>query len=159
MSPARKRNPRAHELSIIHRGAAEVGFRTGKDDPRRGDWEDWLFTQARVRSAADLDEPGRHAVIQSLKRLGANVWIPAAQSAKPKPGTNRFGMPLNMPPEKAPMIRKINAILADNKLHWNYIAPMVRNLGADDVRFLSPDQLHDLIGMLMSQLPAKGARE
>lgn len=60
---------RSIELGWIHRAAADLGLRKTGDDAA---YRDMLFAVARVRSAADLDQGGRRAVLDHLRQLG---WV------------------------------------------------------------------------------------
>jgi hypothetical protein len=62
------RDHRNRELAMIHMAKAEL-LRTGKfqsDD----DYRAMLWTQARVKSAAELDHAGRQTVMAYLRSLG-----------------------------------------------------------------------------------------
>lgn len=70
MSTARKRaapSIRGKQLAMIHMAATQLGMRTATDDSV---YRDMLWTVARVRTAKDLDEPGREAVLRHLRACG-----------------------------------------------------------------------------------------
>jgi hypothetical protein len=65
------RDHRNRELAMIHMAKAEL-LRSGKfqsDD----DYRAMLWTQARVKSAADLDHAGRQTVLAYLRGMGFNT--------------------------------------------------------------------------------------
>lgn len=81
---------RRRQLALIHCAARDLGL-------DRDSYENVLWAVARVRSAADLDEPARRRLIEHFKSLG---WEPR-RGRRPKPSDDR-----------APLIRKIDALLA-----------------------------------------------
>lgn len=58
---------RNKQLAMIHIAAADLGLRSPVDDSA---YRDMLWTVARVRSAADLDDSGRAAVLKHLRAAG-----------------------------------------------------------------------------------------
>lgn len=74
--------PRNRDLAAIHAGAKALGM---DDDTYRA----MLWTQARVRSAKDLDFAGRRRVLDHLRDLGAPgapanewAWVDSAAANK-----------------------------------------------------------------------------
>lgn len=65
---------RRSELAEIHIGAQHLRLREPHDDSA---YRQMLWTIGRVRSAADLDEAGRQAVLKHLESCG---WRPARGS-------------------------------------------------------------------------------
>lgn len=73
----RKSSPRNIELGRIHQGAAALGLIQPNDDSA---YRSMLWTIGRVRSAADLDEAGRQAVLRHLKACGWQPVQPAIRT-------------------------------------------------------------------------------
>lgn len=98
------------ELAKIHLGTKQLGM--GVDDYRC-----MLWTVARVRSAKDLDEHQRHAVIKHLVKCGATFERPKKAGQRPHN--------YNQLPE---YITKVEALLADMGLSWSYADSIARNI-------------------------------
>lgn len=64
-----KMAPRAKQLALIHVAAKELGLRSASDDSA---YRQMLWSIGRVRSAKDLDEAGREAVLKHLRACG---WV------------------------------------------------------------------------------------
>ncbi|MEW6314315.1 MAG: regulatory protein GemA [Pseudomonadota bacterium] len=123
---------RRKEIQLIHIAKAELGL----DDET---YRDMLFTVARVRSSAALDWQGRKAVLDHLKARGFKV-----RSAK------QAGKPANPPAELAPMIARIEALLAEAQRPWAYANGMARRMfGVERLEWCSADQLHRIVAALM----------
>lgn len=112
-------NRRRQQLAAIHIGRDQLGL----DEETYRDMIEQVSATVGVahRSAADLDEPQRDAVIAAMRAKGAAQ--PAAKSGS-KAGTYP-GKPANFAgmPE---MITKIEAQLADMKLPWSYADAICR---------------------------------
>lgn len=91
---------RKSQLAQIHIAKKELGL---DDDTYRA----LLWDVARVDSASKLDDAGRALV---LKRFRLKGWKNSSQRGAPKSANA----------EKAPLISKIGALLADMKLPWSY---------------------------------------
>ena len=61
---------RLADLAKIHIGAAELGWRSPDDD---AEYRRQLFAVCRVKTASDLDEPGRLRFIAHMRQCG---WRP-----------------------------------------------------------------------------------
>ncbi len=106
-----------------------------------------LWTIARVRSAKDLDDAGRRAVLAHLKARGFKT-----------PGGRFPGRPHNA--DKSPQIRKIEALLADAKLPWSYADAIASKMfHVERVAFCSGEQLSKLIAALGYNQRRKHKRE
>ena len=92
---------RRAELAKIHIGAKQVC-----DDEEA--YRDMLQAVAGVRSAADLDQPGRRRVIRHLEACGAK-FVPARRGSARKPGSGAPSRP-RPGPDVAGLIRKIDAL-------------------------------------------------
>ncbi len=102
---------RRSELAKIHIGAKQLF-----DDD--GDYRDMLESVAGVRSAKQLDEAGRLAVIEHLKACGAK-FEPARKS-----GLKRNPPP--PPPDTERQIAKIRAMLAEDGLPDAYAEAILK---------------------------------
>jgi len=124
---------RRQELAMIHIAKKQIGM----DDLV---YREMLFAEAGVNSAADLDAGGRKKVLDRFKSLG---FKSAHKSAKGS------GMIKTVPPDRKPMLSKIEAILADMGLSWGYADGMSKRMfGVDRVRWLYPYQMHKLLAAL-----------
>lgn len=106
---------RRSELAKIHIAAKQLGMDPG-DKRQDSDYRTMLWTAARVRSSADLDEHGRLAVIEHLRKCGAKF-------ARPKKHQRPHNY--NRLPE---YVTKVEALLADMKLPWSYADTLARNI-------------------------------
>ena len=128
---------RQSELAKIHIGKKQL-FDDG------GDYRDMLQSVAGVRSAADLDEGGRRAVLEHLKACGAE-FRPARKSGlkrnRPTP-----------PPETERQIRKIRAMLAEDGLPDAYAEAILKQMCSHPHRvpleWASSEQLGKVIAAL-----------
>lgn len=80
MTPSRAPDRRRRELAAIHIAAGELGLIDNGDDAA---YRDMLWTTARVRSAAELDQAGRQRVLDHLRALG---WSPAGRRSRKADG-------------------------------------------------------------------------
>jgi phage gp16-like protein len=102
-----------------------------------------LWTIARVRSARDLDDAGRRRVLDHFRACG---WRPAPRAKR----RHHAGAPHNIDSEeRGPMLRKIEAYLAEAKRPWAYADGMARRMfHVDRIALCSPAQLHNIIAAL-----------
>lgn len=91
-------------------------------------------------SCADMD-------ISELERVAAEM---VRFGFKPKASArSRFGKPHLRRTDAAPLLGKIEALLADGGYHWNYAHAMARGMfGRDKVEYLDNAQLHKLAAAL-----------
>lgn len=135
---------RTRQLAKIHLAKKTLGL----DDET---YRDMLWTVARVRSASELDAPGRMAVIQHLVARGF-----VAKSGK----KHRKDRPKNMAGSRGNQLKKIEAILADAKREWAYADGIARNMfGVAKVAWCNEEQLHKLIGAMMVDQSRRKKRE
>jgi hypothetical protein len=129
-----KPNPRNRELAAIHAAKHDLML----DD---AEYRAMLWSVARVRSAADLDQAGRRKVLDHLRSRGA-VRTPRKRVAQ-HPGT-----PHNI--DLQPMLTKIEAQLADMGLPWSYADAIARRqTGIPRLAWVrKPDQLSGVITAL-----------
>lgn len=119
-------DPRKRELARIHILAEQLGL-------DRDTYEDMLWVQARVRSAAALDDHGRRAVIKHMDNL-LQRGRPALGGTQPRALTRR------------PLLRKIEAQLRASGRDWNYAAAMASRMYVKDTIDFCSDQ--ELVGIV-----------
>lgn len=126
---------RRDELAVIHIRKGQLGL----DDET---YRDLLERVAGVRSAKALDAAGRAKVLDELARLGA----------KPYRGRKRRRK-VNAPEEKARLIAKIEAMLAEAERPLEYAEAILRKMTKHEHRtplaWASPPQLHDIVAALV----------
>lgn len=101
--PKGQRDYKAGELAKIHIAKKELGL---DDDTYR----DMLMQVAGVSSAADLTATGRAKVLEHLKKIGFKGKKTYTQ--RPHSADNKA------------QLKKIEALLADMKLPWEYLIAM-----------------------------------
>lgn len=126
---------RTRDLAAIHVSTKKLGM-------DRGTYEAMLMRVCGVRSSADLDANGRSKVLTELRRLGA-------------PSDPKRGRPANASNE--PMIRKIEALLAELKAPWAYADKIAQQMfGVAFIAWLrKPAQLRAVIAALDAKLKKK----
>jgi len=133
---------RRAELGKIHIAKKALGL-------DRDAYEDVLWAVCRVRSAADLDSTGRFKLIKHFKSLG---WASTGSA------TRRGGKKPGVTADKTPLMGKLEALLADNKLPWDYADGMSKRMfKTDKVAWLTPHQLHKLVAALQISVNRKKA--
>jgi len=131
-------SPRTREIKKIHIAQRDLAL---TEDTYRA----LLERVTGQRSAADLDAKQRRAVIDEFYRLG---W---------KPKTHR--KPGQVPARKAPLIGKIEALLADASRSWAYADGVARRVcKVDSVRFCDENQLRKVVAALMIDQRRRRAR-
>lgn len=134
MNTAKIDNAKRSELAKIH---------IAKKDLRLDDdlYRDILWTIARVRSAADLDEAGRKAVLDHFRSRG---WSPRVNKARRKTFPGR---PHNC--DEHPQLRKIEALLTQARRPWSYADRMAQRMFRKDrVAFCHAGEWQKLIAAL-----------
>ena len=126
--PRRHSPGRAAGLAKIHIAAKELGL----DDAA---YREMLWAVARVRTAADLDAGGRRAVLEHLRSRG---WQAMRRPDRRAP-RNLAGRP---------MLRKIGALLADQRLPWSYAAGVARQMYRRPLEWLRDAELRSVIAAL-----------
>lgn len=132
---------RRRELAKIHLAAKALGMDATDKDPS-SDYRSMLWAVARVHSAADLDEAGRRRVLDHLKACGF----------KPRAGTQPHpGRPHNLASgERAPQLKKIEAMLAEAERPWAYADGMAQRMyHVERIAFCNPAQLQGIIAALV----------
>lgn len=133
-SQARIRDTRSRELAKIHLAAAQLGMDTHDKAPE-SDYRRMLWSVARVHSAADLDEAGRHRVLAHLKSAGFR----GAPRGRTKPAEG-----------KEKLVAKVRAMLAAAGRLDAYADSMSRHMfRVDRFEWLTEDQLRRLVAALV----------
>lgn len=139
MSPAR--DSRKADLAKIHLAKKQLRL---DDDTYR----DMLWTIARVRSSADLNDEGRRRVLQHLVSRGFSI-----RRKKSFPGR-----PHNV--DSNAQLKKIEALLADAKRPWSYVDSMAQRMfNVDRIAFCDAQQLHKLIAALVADQSRRANKE
>lgn len=99
-----------------------------------------LLRVAGKHSCAAMDTGELEAVLAEMVRFGF----------APKPmAKDKYGKPCLRRTAAAPLLGKIEALLADGGYHWNYAHAMARRMfGREKVEYLDNDQLHKLVAAL-----------
>ena len=119
---------RRRELAAIHIAKKDLAM----DD---GTYRDMLFAVARVRSAGDLDQGGRTAVIEHLRKSGF------ARRQRPSPAVERAKKPA-VAADCQPLVDKIEAQLTSLALPWRYAEAMAeRMFNVKRLEWCKPEQL------------------
>ncbi|MFO1421202.1 MAG: regulatory protein GemA [Candidatus Competibacteraceae bacterium] len=132
---------RARDLKIIHAARRQMA------------WDETTYRAILERvagkaSAAILTAMERKAVLDEFARLG---W--RAKTAK---GHRRPG---NVPADRAPLMAKVEALLADAGRPWSYADGCARNMFAlESIRFCDADQLRRVVAALAYDQKRRAAR-
>lgn len=143
--PKRARPPvadRNRQLGRIHAGKKALRL---DDDTYRA----LLERITGYRSAAFLSDRHRTAVLAEMGRLGFKA---DAQQARKRVFA---GTPKHV--KEVPLLRKIEALLADSKRPWAYAHAMAKQMfGRDRLEFCRPDELHKLAAALQVDANRRG---
>lgn len=122
------RDRRHAELGKIHIARKQLAL---DDDTYR----DMLWTLARVRSAKDLDDAGRQAVLDHLKARG----FKARRKRGPTPAGDR-----------SPLLNKVYALLGDRPVTYaeGILRHMYRDTAPARLEWATPEQLHKVVAAL-----------
>lgn len=132
---------RQAELAKIHIACKQLGIEKCivPTIPGCCSYHDMLFTVARVRSSADLDDQGRQAVLEHLRSRGATFHRSSNGKRRTTPAL-----------DKEALISKIRAILIDCRLSDEYCdAISMRMFGVHRYEFCTPEQLHKIVASLV----------
>jgi phage gp16-like protein len=126
---------RTSELAKIHIAKKQLAL---DDDTYR----DMLWTVARVRSSADLDDAGRRKVLEHMKSRGFK--------SPTKPDVTNI---------KKPLMSKIAAQLTDMNLTWAYADGVAKQMHKRDrLQWCSAQELRGVVAAL-AKLQSKRAAE
>ena len=100
-----------------------------------------LYQVTGKRSAKDLTSQQRYQVLDRMKQLG---WLEANDAKGKHPGRPRNT-------DAVPMLRKVEALLADAGRAWEYARAMGEHMfHVKKIEWLRPDQLHKLVAALQA---------
>ncbi len=129
MNPARLRQ---RDLARIHLAKKQLGL----DDET---YREMLMSLTGKSSAGDMNRHERWTVLQEVARLGTRVSEAQGHPGKPQAPA----------PEKAPLLSKIEAQLAEADRPWAYANAMAKRMfGVDLVQWCHPDQLRRIVAAL-----------
>lgn len=127
-------NDRKTLIKKIHIAKKQLGY----DDAT---YRDVLERVTGKTSCKEMDLKELKKVIMELKRLGF-IPIPTATTQNTTP---TWGKKPDGADEKKALIGKIEAMLADMNLHWNYAHGMAKRMfGVDKVQWLNQSNLYKL---------------
>lgn len=114
------------------------------------DYRDMLWTQGRVRSAADLDFAGRKRVLDYLVSIG---FKPTAGKAAKRPSRPTPA------PDKLKLVRRIRAqLISLDRKPDNYADGIAKQMfGVEYYEWCTHDQLHAVTAALGAQQRKEGA--
>lgn len=145
MSVLRDPDTRRRELAAIHIAKKDLGL---DDDTYR----DMLFAVARVRSSADLDQGGRTAVIEHLRKSGFAKKRPQLGAAE------RVNKPA-VAADCQSLVDKLEAQLTAAALPWAYAEAMAaRMFRVERLEWCRPEQLRKIVAALEYARRRKAAR-
>lgn len=138
---------RQRDLAKIHIAKNQLGM---DDATYRG----MLLAVAGAESASALNDDGLRRVLAHLARSGFKTKKNAS-----RPGAYP-GRPKNMDDfERGPMLRKIEAMLAEANLHWDYAHGIAKQMfKTDRVDWLPPDLLHRVVSAMVYDARRNGRR-
>ena len=125
--------------SARHRQLARIHLLSKELQLERDQYEAVLFTVAGVESSKSLDEPGRIKVIRHLEER-----LPKGKRYRRRPHN------ADSPDRK--QLKKIEALLTDASLPWEYAMGMARHMYSKDrLEFCSSNELTGIIAALQKQ--------
>lgn len=130
---------RRRELAKIHILAVQHGMDTADKNPE-SEYRSMLFTVARVRSAGDLDQAGRLAVLDHLNQRGRRL--------RPAPSADRAQKPV-VAADCQPLVNKIEAQLHAGALPWAYAEAIAEKMfHVKRLEWCRPEQLRKIVAAL-----------
>lgn len=135
---APKTDTRKRVIQLIHIGKSKLGL----DDKH---YRLLLLETTGLMSAAQMSAAQLNAVLDEMKRRG---FRPTGQwKGKPKPTG------------KTPLLRKVEAILADAGREWAYAHGLAKRMfGIERLEWLKPAQLHKLVAALQIDADRRASR-
>lgn len=125
-----KNDPRKAALAQIHIAKKQLGL---DDDTYR----QMLQSLTGKQSCSGMVISELKAVLRHLKKCGFKNKQP------------RFGQRPNPGVTRQPLMNKVEALLADNGLHWNYAHSMAQRMfKVEKIDWLDPHQLRKLVAAL-----------
>jgi phage gp16-like protein len=133
---------RLSDLRLIHIAKKQLHL---EDDEYRAILQDVTGSQ----SAGDLNVEQRQALLDRFKKIGFKVQSKGAGRVKPKGGKDR-----------ALLISKIEAQLAEAKRPWSYTDSMAKRMfKIDRIDFCEPEHLEKIIAALSYDAKRHGRKE
>ncbi|MFH1984145.1 MAG: regulatory protein GemA [Pseudomonadota bacterium] len=138
---------RQRDLAKIHIAKKQIGM-------DEATYRDMLLAVAGVDSAAALDDAGMRRVLQHLAMSGFKG------KAGRKTGAAYPGRPKNMDDfERGPMLRKIEALLAEAKRPWDYAHGIAKQMfRTERVEWLPTEDLHRVVSAMVYEARRAGRR-
>jgi phage gp16-like protein len=135
------KDDRRLQLGRIHQAKKHLGM---DDDSYRA----LLLRVGGHASSADMTSAERNAVLHEFARLGFKADDQATRKRQ------FAGRPKNV--RDVPMLRKVEALLADAKRPWSYAHSMAKKMfHVNRVEWCNADQLHKLIAALQADANRK----
>lgn len=126
-----KQTGRSKLIAIIHVGKKELGL---DDDTYR----DMLQHVTGKRSAKDLNISELNKVIRELEQKGFK-----------HESKRSFGTKPDVASQKEPLMGKIEALLADQQLHWNYAKAIAKQMfNKEALEFCTKKELYRIVAAL-----------
>lgn len=128
------KDDKAKLIAKIHVGKKQLGY-------DEATYRDVLERVTGKNSLKEMDLKALKKVVAEMKRLG---FVPKP-TATTKSKTPTWGKKPDGADEKKALIGKIEAMLADMNLHWNYAHGMAKRMfGVDKVQWLNQKNLYKL---------------
>lgn len=140
----------------IHMAMGAAGY------PYNSNKEMWLpllvkiVGKRKITGLSSLSLGERSQLIKHFKAQGHDVfspWIPKGfwyWKKGDKDKATSFGRPLAVAEDKESLLKKIGAILADQRLPWSYTDGIARKrFGIDKTEWLTPEQLKKVMQMMI----------
>jgi len=139
-----KTESRRSLLAKVHIAAKTLGL---DDDTYR----DMLSALTGQRSAGPLTDRQLVQVIAALRKRGWDDTDPRPARKRPTPRAT---------PGTAPLLGKIEALLADAGRPWTYAVAMVKRMyGVEKLEWAGPEQLRGVIAALVKDAQRRARRE
>lgn len=133
------KDSRKTAIQLIHIAKNQLGL----DD---GTYRQMLTSVTGKNSCSKMTITELQQVLDHLKAKGFKTKAPRKHGKRPNPGKNRQAL-----------MSKIEALLADGELPWNYAHAMAQRMfKVEKVDWLEPDQLHKLVGALAMNARRRG---
>lgn len=135
------KDPRKAAMAQIHIAKKQLGL---DDDTYR----QMLIAITSKNSCKSMHYSELKQVISHLKKCGFQNK-PHSFGQRPNPGAGR-----------RPLMSKVEALLADNGLHWNYAHSMAHHMfDIEKVEWLKPEQLRKLVAALEISIRRQAAKQ
>lgn len=133
-----QKSERQRDLAKIHIAKKQLGM---GDDAYR----EMLGNVAGVASAGKLDGAGRQAVLAHLRSIGFKAKGRGNSFFPGRPKQSFFD-----DPDTGPMLRKVEAMLAEATRPWKYVHAMAERMaGVKRIEWCRHGELHDIVVALV----------